>query len=157
MVGILTYIILNDSNINHTCPYNCNLRVIRRGIIALTVHVKLYQVPVNNVSVNLGLFKKANGYKPFLYNVSFNFCNFMANRKKYPFVNIFYNIIANNSNLNHTCPYDHDIIIKDLTVNENNFKLLPLPRGEYLFDLNVGAYNDWKANVKAYVEIRNDL
>lgn len=34
------------------------------------------------------------------------------------------------------------------------FNRIPVPAGEYMFKLLVGAYNEWKADVKAYFSIR---
>ncbi|XP_019892852.2 uncharacterized protein LOC109612856 isoform X1 [Musca domestica] len=135
----------------------CQLKVIARGVIGLNVHVKLWQLPVNNISVNLALFKKFSGYKPFLYNITVDLCKYLKNPRKHPFLDLFHRVIVNDSNINHTCPYNHDIIVKNVLLNENNFKYLPLPRGEYRFDLKVAAYNDWKADVKAFIDISNDL
>ncbi|XP_061396021.1 uncharacterized protein LOC133331657 [Musca vetustissima] len=135
----------------------CHLKVIRRGVIGLNVYVKLWQLPVNNISINLAFLKKANGYRPFLYNVTTNFCGFWANRKKYPIVDVFIGVVTKDSNINHTCPYNHDIIVKNLVLDMNKLRYIPFPRGEYRIDLKVAAYNDWKADVKAYIEILEDL
>ncbi|XP_050332807.1 uncharacterized protein LOC126760997 [Bactrocera neohumeralis] len=133
---------------------SCRLHVPKRGEIALSLHVRLFQIPVNNVSVNLAFFKKASGYRPFLYNVSVDFCSFMANKKRFPFLNIFHGVLKKDSNINHTCPYNHDIIVKNLVLRDEMFGRLPVPAGEYLFKLMVGAYNEWKADVKAYFTIK---
>ncbi|XP_049315061.1 uncharacterized protein LOC125778988 isoform X2 [Bactrocera dorsalis] len=133
---------------------SCRLHVPKRGEIALSLHVRLFQIPVNNVSVNLAFFKKVSGYRPFLYNVSVDFCSFMANKKRFPFPNIFYSLFKKDSNINHTCPYNHDIIVKNLVLRDEMFGRLPVPAGEYLFKLMVGAYNEWKAEVKAYFTIK---
>ncbi|XP_075167906.1 uncharacterized protein LOC142240072 [Haematobia irritans] len=130
----------------------CRLNMVQRGVVALNIHVKLLQVPVNNVSINLSLWKKVNGYRPFLYNMTVDFCKFQRNRSRSPFLKIFFDLLLKDSNINHTCPFDHDIIVKKLVLNEDMFKLLPLPNGEYMFQLKVGAYNDWKADVKAYIQ-----
>uniref|UniRef100_A0A1I8QD64 MD-2-related lipid-recognition domain-containing protein n=1 Tax=Stomoxys calcitrans TaxID=35570 RepID=A0A1I8QD64_STOCA len=135
----------------------CRLKVIRRGVISLNVNVKLFQVPVNNVTANLSMFKKLSGYRPFLNNVTFDFCKFMLNRKHVPVANIFFNVFASDSNINHTCPYDHNIIVDNFVVYENHFKYFPLPRGDYMFQLKFAAYNDWKASVQAYVEVTHDF
>ncbi|XP_058986209.1 uncharacterized protein LOC131806263 [Musca domestica] len=135
----------------------CSLRVITRGVIGLSIYAKMWQLPVNNISINLSLFKKLNGYRPFLYNFSVDMCKFFKNPKKYPFVQLYHRIIVNESNINHTCPYNHDLIVKDVFLDESKFKNLPLPRGEYRFDLKVSAYNDLKGEIKAYIDISRDL
>ncbi|XP_019893296.1 uncharacterized protein LOC109613179 [Musca domestica] len=132
----------------------CRIKMIRRGVSALNIHVKLHQIPVTNVSVNLSLYKKANAFQPFLYNNTGDFCAFQRNRKRMPFLNIFFNAFMSTSNINHTCPFDHDIIVENLVLKEEMFRMLPIPNGEYMFNLKVGAYNDWKADVKVYIVTR---
>ncbi|XP_019892853.2 uncharacterized protein LOC109612856 isoform X2 [Musca domestica] len=145
-------------------------------LVLLAVYVKIYDTSVRftnikcaafhpdfatfqqcQLKVNLALFKKFSGYKPFLYNITVDLCKYLKNPRKHPFLDLFHRVIVNDSNINHTCPYNHDIIVKNVLLNENNFKYLPLPRGEYRFDLKVAAYNDWKADVKAFIDISNDL
>ncbi|XP_046808332.1 uncharacterized protein LOC111679552 [Lucilia cuprina] len=133
----------------------CRLRLPKRNTVALFLYVKLFQLPVNNVSINLSLMKKANGYKPFLYNVSTDFCLFMKNKRQHPFLNFFLNLLVKASNINHTCPFNHDVIVRNLVLQESMFQILPLPSGDYMFKLKVAAYNDWKADVKVYFH-RND-
>ncbi|XP_073821318.1 uncharacterized protein [Musca autumnalis] len=103
----------------------CRLVVVKRGVVALNVHVKLLKVPVNNVSFKI--------------------------------IKLFLDVIMKESNLNHSCPYDHDIIVDNLILDEHKFSFFPLPRGDYMFQLKVAAYNDWKALVRAYVNIDGDL
>ncbi|XP_036337065.1 uncharacterized protein LOC118747182 [Rhagoletis pomonella] len=135
---------------------SCRLTVVKRGVIALSLYVKLFQLPVNNVSINVSIFKKASGYRPFLNNVTADFCGFMANRRRFPFLKIFLDLLLTESNINHTCPYAHDIIVKNLVLHEEMFARFPVPTGEYMFKLMVGAYNQWKADIKAYFSIKLD-
>ncbi|XP_054732562.1 uncharacterized protein LOC129240659 [Anastrepha obliqua] len=132
----------------------CRLSVPKRGVVALSIHVKLFQIPANNVSINLSMFKRASGYRPFLYNISANFCAFMANRSRYPFLKLFLAAILKESNINHTCPYNNDIILENLVPFDGMFGLFPVPEGEYMFKLMVGAYNEWKADIKAFFSIK---
>ncbi|XP_075160390.1 uncharacterized protein LOC142233378 [Haematobia irritans] len=127
----------------------CDLKVVGRGLIALNVHAKVnYPQPISNATMNISLFKKANGYRPFLYNSTMDFCDFLKNRKRYPFVKIYWDTVLQNTNLNHTCPYNHDIIVRNTTLNEDMFKYMPLPSGDYLFKLRVAIYNYWVAEDK---------
>ncbi|XP_073821317.1 uncharacterized protein [Musca autumnalis] len=152
-----TNLICQDLRPDFSSTQKCRLVVVKRGVISLNVHVKLLQVPVNNITVNLAAFKKANGFKPFLYNITGDFCMFMANRKKFKFGEVFLNVLLKESNISHTCPYDHDIIVDNLVLNERKFAFLPLPRGEYMFQLRVAAYNVWNTLVKVYISIDGDL
>ncbi|CAD7006462.1 unnamed protein product [Ceratitis capitata] len=132
----------------------CRLTVPKREQIAMSIYAKLLKLPVVNASVNLSLFKKASGFRPFLYNVSANFCEFMEHRKRFPFLEIFFDALLKESNINHTCPFNHDIIVKDMILQEKMFRRIPVPPGDYMFQLLVAAFNDWKADVKAYFTIR---
>lgn len=51
------------------------------------------------------MMKKANGYKPFLFDYTFDACEFMRRRNQ-PFAKIVWNMIKNVSTVNHTCPYE---------------------------------------------------
>ncbi|XP_034127291.1 uncharacterized protein LOC117583197 [Drosophila guanche] len=79
-----------------------------------------------------------NGYKPFLYNVTFDACKFLANVNSNPVINFFHESFTSFYNVNHTCPYNHDIIMEKLPidfVNHRMSKVLPFPEGDYLVEL----------------------
>ncbi|XP_058986214.1 uncharacterized protein LOC109612852 [Musca domestica] len=135
----------------------CRLAVVKRDVISLNLEVKLLQVPVGNVTVNLSFYKKLNGYRPFLYNITHDFCWFMENRKRIMLAKIILDLFLKKSNINHTCPFDHNIIVDNVILHESQFKLLPFPRGDYMMQVKVAAYNDWKAVVKMYLGIYQDL
>jgi len=46
-----------------------------------------------------------SGYKPFLYDLSYDGCKFMKTQKNV-LVKTFYRTFQRNTNINHTCPYD---------------------------------------------------
>ncbi|XP_061402681.1 uncharacterized protein LOC133338528 [Musca vetustissima] len=116
----------------------------------MNIRVGLYQSPVPNASLNLALYKRANGYRPFLYNISQDACSFFANRKRYPVLKVLFDLFLDKSNLNHTCPYSDAIIVKDFVLEEKLFHYFPIPEGEYLFKMKVFAYNDLKATVEVF-------
>lgn len=157
----------------------CKLKALSPNKVALFLHVQLFQLPVNNVSINLDVYRKANGYRPFLFNKTSDFCQFLRNPKRIPLGKILMDIIAMYSNINHTCPYNvrvavsksfirifkilnviplfpfhfqHDIIVKDFILTTQHVQLLPVPTGDYLLRISVGAYNEFKATVSAYVQ-----
>ncbi|XP_037827550.1 uncharacterized protein LOC119615613 [Lucilia sericata] len=134
----------------------CYLKVLARDKVGLNLHVRLHQVPVPNVSVNAAFLIKGStqNYRPFLYNTTLDFCKFLKNPNRYPFWKIVYFIIKPSSNINHTCPYSHDIIVQRLILDSSMFKFIPFPSGDYLVILKVAAYNDYKAEVRAYFSIK---
>jgi len=59
--------------------------------------------------VQFGLYKRLNGYKPFLYNMTLDGCRFLKSRNPNPIALYFYNLFKDYSNINHTCPYNVSI------------------------------------------------
>lgn len=98
----------------------CKLKALSRNTVALYLHVQLFQVPVNNVSVNLDVYKRANGYRPFMFNITMDFCQFLINKKRIPFFKLLMDTIAVYSNINHTCPFDVSTLT--LKLSKNLFK-----------------------------------
>ncbi|XP_017473404.1 PREDICTED: uncharacterized protein LOC108364296 [Rhagoletis zephyria] len=133
---------------------SCRLYVYRRREISFTMHVRLFQTPVRNISVNLSLWRKANTFQPFLYNVTVDFCKFLKRRYSPP-LRIVYEALFKTSNINHTCPFDHDIILDRFVPNDGMFRLLPLPGGQYMFKFLTDVNNERKTDVR--VEISIDL
>ncbi|EDW37865.1 GL20682 [Drosophila persimilis] len=55
--------------------------------------------------------------------------------------------------MNHSCPYDHDLIVDKLTIEQinNRFsKLLAFPEGDYMVESHFLAYGINRAVVKVY-------
>ncbi|XP_061388824.1 uncharacterized protein LOC133323939, partial [Musca vetustissima] len=51
----------------------------------------------------------------------------------------------------------HNIIVDNLILYEDVLKYFPLPHGDYMIQLKVAAYNDWKADVRTYITLTNDF
>ncbi|KAH8253838.1 hypothetical protein KR032_007075 [Drosophila birchii] len=134
----------------------CHLKSVNRSYKYISVKVKLKKVPITDVKVNIALFKRLNGLKPFLYNISFDACKFMKNQKSNPIASYFYGFFKNHSNLNHTCPYDHDLVLDKISaefVNNRVTKILPFPEGSYMIQFNWYAYDIMRAEVQYYLTL----
>ncbi|KAH8278524.1 hypothetical protein KR018_004350 [Drosophila ironensis] len=134
----------------------CVLKAVNRTFKYVSTKILLFKVPVTKVKVNFGLYKRMNGYRPFLYNLSIDACKFLRNRKSDPVTSYFYDFIREISNMNHTCPYDHDLIVDKLTaetINQRVTKLLAFPEGDYMFEMHWSAYDKVRAVVKLYVSL----
>ncbi|XP_049314399.1 uncharacterized protein LOC109579375 [Bactrocera dorsalis] len=131
----------------------CKLKALSRHVVALSLLVNLFELPVNNVSLNVEVFKRFNGYRPYLFNKTLNFCDFLCNKKRVGVLDIVFKFMETYSNINHTCPYNisNDIVIDRLILKPNYFTLFPLPVGEYRIKM-VGADNDWKAIVNVFLQ-----
>ncbi|XP_073838103.1 uncharacterized protein [Musca autumnalis] len=134
---------------------NCSLKALSRYKTALNIRVALHQVPVTNVTVNGQFFRKgSNGYRLFMYNNTVDFCAFLRNGNRFMFWKIIFSkLIQPFSNINHTCPFDHDIIVENLILDGEMFKLIPFQTDEYMINFRVAAYNHYKAEVRSYLTI----
>ncbi|XP_020811062.1 uncharacterized protein LOC110186289 [Drosophila serrata] len=131
----------------------CYLKSINRSYKYISLKTKLANFPVPKPRVNIELMKRFSGYKPFLYNVTVDACSFLKNPKSNPIALYLHGFFKNHSNMNHTCPYDHDIDIDRLSISSLNRHLtevLPFPIGDYLFQSNWIADGINRANVNMY-------
>ncbi|KAH8359075.1 hypothetical protein KR093_004202, partial [Drosophila rubida] len=134
------------------CSYTqCDLKITGRGIVALNVEARLLKGPFNNAKVNLSLWRKFNGFRPFMFNGTFDFCKFLLKPNKLSFQKIIMDSFVPNSNLNHTCPYEKEIVVRDLVFKEEFFRFMPLPSGEYQLQLMAATDNDWKTRVSVNI------
>nr|XP_043067391.1 uncharacterized protein LOC108119898 [Drosophila bipectinata] len=134
----------------------CYIKSINRTYKYISLKVKLYKVPITNITVNFSFMKRTNGYKPFLYNITADACKFLKNPKSNPVLIYMYGLFKTYSNMNHTCPYDHDVILEKLYtdfINNQFTKILPFPEGDYLFQTHWMAYGILRATVKVYVTL----
>ncbi|EDW73497.1 uncharacterized protein Dwil_GK17574 [Drosophila willistoni] len=138
----------NSSYVEFT---RCEMKLVRRGIAAFYMNAKLKQIPVNSAGINLALHKKSNGYQPFLFNQSLDYCYYMRNPRDYPFIHSFHKTFMSISNINHSCPYDHDLKVDRMIYDKNSLKDFPIPIGDYMLQLRVATYKIWRAEVKIYV------
>ncbi|XP_017105775.3 uncharacterized protein [Drosophila bipectinata] len=113
-------------------------------------------LPADNVWINWSIFRRYNGYQPFLYNISTDFCQLMKNVNKLSFESLVINAIMTKSNLNHTCPYNHDIILDNLEFSDDFLKKLPLPQGDYKIQLRFATYRVWRVQVTIFF-VRDEL
>ncbi|XP_065365645.1 uncharacterized protein LOC135958682 [Calliphora vicina] len=131
----------------------CQLKAVGRDKIALNINVNLHERPLNNITLSAQLFRKSHDFRPFLYNDTFDFCLFMKNSNRFLFWKTLVQDLSHFSNINHTCPYDHDIIVKNMILEESILKHLPFPSNDYMIQLKISSFNDLKMRVKIYIVI----
>ncbi|XP_043068538.1 uncharacterized protein [Drosophila bipectinata] len=132
----------------------CFLKSINRTYKYFSLKVNLFKVPVTKVKVNFALYKRFNGYKPFLYNMTLDACKFQQNPKGNPVALYFYEFIIEVSNMNHSCPYDHDLVLEKLTTEQISHRLttiLPFPEGDYMFQMYWFAYGINRARFQIFL------
>ncbi|KAH8410908.1 hypothetical protein KR222_008224, partial [Zaprionus bogoriensis] len=114
----------------------CFLKSINRTYKYASLKLLLHQVPVEDCLIHISMQKRLNGYKPFLYNYTMDGCKFMKNPNPGDKVSKFFlSLFRPYSNINHSCPYNNDIIVDKVPISFMNYKLtkiLPLPKGDFL-------------------------
>ncbi|XP_054085785.1 uncharacterized protein LOC114805340 [Zeugodacus cucurbitae] len=111
----------------------CRLRAVKRDVTALNINVTLLH-PANDIRLDIAYLKKANGYKPFVLNSTIDACDYIR-KKNNPIANLVYPFFQPFSNINHSCPYVGDQIVKDF-YPKNEIVTLFLPTGDYLLLLS---------------------
>ncbi|XP_064547026.1 uncharacterized protein LOC135434384 [Drosophila montana] len=85
--------------------------------------------PLANTSVQIEVFKKSdnNRYHPFLVNVTVNMCDVMSRRNFMPYGTIFWKIIKEHTNVNHSCPIrPGHLTARNLFIDESFLPRFPL-------------------------------
>ncbi|KAH8384231.1 hypothetical protein KR200_003637, partial [Drosophila serrata] len=128
----------------------CRLKSVNRSFKYMSLKVNLYKVPITKVKVNFAMLKRYSGYKPFLYNITVDACKILKHPKSNPIFGFFHGLFKKHSNMNHTCPYDHDLVVDKLPtsfINQQVTGALSFPHGDYLFHSDWFAYGVHRATV----------
>ncbi|XP_062133004.1 uncharacterized protein LOC133843452 isoform X1 [Drosophila sulfurigaster albostrigata] len=112
----------------------CHLRAVNRSIKLFDLRIKLLKLPITNVVVKWSLLKLSNGYLPFNHNYTLDGCKFLRH-SNHLINNFIYGIFKDYTNLNHTCPYNHDVIVDSFpSRSSKDFDLMFLAKGDYAID-----------------------
>ncbi|XP_037722444.1 uncharacterized protein LOC119555236 [Drosophila subpulchrella] len=130
----------------------CEMKIVQRGVSAFYMIWKWYKKPINNFNVNLSFHKKSNGYLPFLFNQTLDYCYYMRNPKAHPLIYMMHKPFLPVSNINHSCPYDHDVIINGFIFKENDMRDLPISNGEYMIQVKIATDKNYIACIRTYVK-----
>ncbi|XP_022213589.1 uncharacterized protein LOC111068431 [Drosophila obscura] len=112
--------------------HNCRLKAVSRTKVTFNMNATILH-PTNDIFIHAKVFKRANGYKPWLFDVNFDACLYLR-RRSIPFVSLVYGLVKEFSNINHTCPYVGPQIIKDFYLKPELLRL-PIPTGDYMLSL----------------------
>jgi len=104
----------------------CEMKIVQRGVSAFYMIWKWYKKPINNIDVNLSFHKRSNGYLPFLFNQTLDYCYYMRNPKAHPLIYTMHKTFWPASNINHSCPYDvsNDIYYIFVQGTDNKYSLI---------------------------------
>ncbi|XP_062128020.1 uncharacterized protein LOC133840285 [Drosophila sulfurigaster albostrigata] len=108
----------------------CQLRAISRETNVMNYRADwLYSV--NDVYTEVQIFKRANGFKPWLFKYKLNFCEYLQ-KKNHRLFSLVFNLFKEYTNLaTQTCPLVGNITVLGFSLKVDRLKL-PLPTGVYL-------------------------
>ncbi|EDW53587.1 uncharacterized protein LOC6612936 [Drosophila sechellia] len=134
----------------------CYLKSINRSYKYFSGKYKLHQIPLPNMKVNFVMWKRLNGYRPFLYNITVDACKFIESPKSNPVMKYILESFSAYSNMNHSCPYSSDLILERLPIgflNHRVTEILPIPEGNYLFEFHFIHRKSIFATTRVYFAI----
>lgn len=83
--------------------HQCRLRAVNRNKNTFNFNGTIVH-PAHKINIHMQILKKANGYKPWLFNETIDACRFLKTSYS-PFAKLVFNLFKDFSNINHTCPY----------------------------------------------------
>ncbi|XP_055844865.1 uncharacterized protein LOC129911178 [Episyrphus balteatus] len=123
----------------------CSVKAINRSTTLMNI-IGNYTRPMHSFMINSQLFKKSEiKYRPFLVNVTDDYCDFMSKNKGGAYLKIVWPIIVDYTNMNHPCPYYGYHYIKNLPVDEDKIPAV-WPSGLFLLDVLFYEQNGTKIN-----------
>ncbi|XP_032306914.1 uncharacterized protein LOC26514098 [Drosophila ananassae] len=134
----------------------CFLKSVNRTFKYMSFRTRIYQFPVDDVTIRVEVLKRLNGYKPFLFNFTVDACKFLKGQKKTMVTQFFYDLFAPYSNMLHKCPYDHDVFVNKLPISHLDHMLsnvLPFPEGVYCVHSVYFSHGIPRMDLKVYVNI----
>ncbi|EDW60065.2 uncharacterized protein Dvir_GJ17115 [Drosophila virilis] len=97
----------------------CFLKSVNRTYKYLSVKCHLSQLPITNAWMTYKIIKRDSRNIFERFNATIDVCKFMKDRSN-QLANILFNSFADYTNVNHTCPINHDIILEKLPVQHVN-------------------------------------
>ncbi|XP_062136044.1 uncharacterized protein LOC133845570 [Drosophila sulfurigaster albostrigata] len=130
----------------------CEIKAVSRTKNIINVNFDIFNT-IRAATIEVGIFKRENGWHPYLYSFSIDACKFI--KKPYNVVAILgFEYIKPYSNLNHTCPYmaGTSLIVKGFQVDIDQFRVrFPVPNGEYGLRLSIFRNKILKATINGSV------
>ncbi|KAH8295653.1 hypothetical protein KR018_001527, partial [Drosophila ironensis] len=133
----------------------CYIKAVNRTHKYIDVYFRLHQPPIENVTINLATMRYNNGYKPFFVNITFDGCKFLKNQRN-PILKYFFDLYKDRSNLNHSCPINHDIFLDHFwtgNIEEGFLKYIPVINGDFSVDTVIYSNNILRGFLNVYLRI----
>lgn len=98
-----TNVVCKSHNQSWIVIHHCRLKAVSRERVVLNINATALH-PAKDVTCKVMVFKKANGYKPWILQGTIDVCRYL--RKPYSaFAKIIFDLFQEFSNINHTCPF----------------------------------------------------
>ncbi|XP_004533813.1 uncharacterized protein LOC101460696 [Ceratitis capitata] len=137
----------------------CLVKPMKNHIAEVTVEVALIVKPINNATLVGELVKHGYEDRPPVAAYEMDCCDFFRKKRRKFMANVAYKAMGLDkySNMNHSCPYDHDLIVDRYPFNGHVLgKIIPFGNGEFTFNTKWYSYNVLRAVVRIRVRLFDD-
>ncbi|XP_075151089.1 uncharacterized protein LOC142225195 [Haematobia irritans] len=136
------------------CKFDvCKLSPDKNGFPAVSIFIKLLKLPVTNAKFRIQLGRASASRTPKIDN-TWDGCDFMKSRKANRALNRLFGYIEPYTNMNHTCPYNHDVFVNNITLS-NQRPLLPLLNSLYMTKIEVEVDEKKRLSITALFDYKN--
>ncbi|KNC33650.1 hypothetical protein FF38_08723 [Lucilia cuprina] len=104
----------------------CEAKRDQNNMSLFQYKLHLLEQPITHSTLQFGLYMKSLKHT---FNATWDFCKFQENRNKIRALQKFFSSIIKHTNFNHTCPFNHDIYVKDLNVKNIDRSYTTFPSG----------------------------
>ncbi|KAH8302737.1 hypothetical protein KR044_010233 [Drosophila immigrans] len=131
---------------------HCEMKTNSKGETFINIYTAMRnkKTPINDVTINISMFKVTRTYRIPIYNETIDYCAYMRNPVVTNIFSYMYQQFIKFTNANHSCPYEHDIIYYGLE-KERFLPEVPAPKGNYIFQWRLAANKAWRVIIKFFV------
>ncbi|KAH8313377.1 hypothetical protein KR067_005000, partial [Drosophila pandora] len=109
--------------------HHCRLKAVSRNKVVLNLNGTVLH-PAYKISLHGKMFKRENGYKPWLIDTKVDVCRFLKTSYD-PYTKLVFNLYKEFSNFDHPCPYVGLQYVMGFYLRPE-LLILPFPSGDYL-------------------------
>lgn len=109
--------------------------------------------PVQAVAIRIVLYYKFREFQQFMVDIVVDFCGYMSGKVPSHVLDVVMPVIAPISNINHTCPYEGNVTINNLEIDDRILDNTVLPSGQYRIDLAFLTRKRLIASTQIYVMV----
>uniref|UniRef100_A0A1I8PPR7 MD-2-related lipid-recognition domain-containing protein n=1 Tax=Stomoxys calcitrans TaxID=35570 RepID=A0A1I8PPR7_STOCA len=110
----------------------CEVKWNKQKISTLSLTIRLLKVPVTNFSINAQFFNMQKKQNLLISNRTWDACEAVKGAKKFSPARFLLNIANQFTNINHTCPYNHTLIVRNAHFDKVP---IPIPAGNYIYKI----------------------